>query len=318
MRRREPGETYTDSDGTEVVAEGGERVWDHADARPGFRAGALLCNGHLNRIRSLIAGAPEMVGWMREQLEPVGNPLGGEEVHGPNGPVSKPPISVTAVDAADEVLALLCSWSECAAEGLGIAGPDTVEAYRVFRTALDIDEAGNDAGWDWTPIVKGFRGNTSLSIINAVSRWLVDNLDEIAHLEFLGQHVQEIADNRSTNLARWPYEDRPRPVAGIECDECGKRTVMFYPPAVDPKYIDEVIRDDAGKPIRLVKHVGHGKYARTVPMRYADGRDVVAFKRRLAYSYPVLIQCRDTNCGHVIPADRWQKLAREIEKGKSA
>jgi hypothetical protein len=318
MRRREPGEIITAPDGTESLAEGGERVWDHEEYREPFTPGAYLCKGHLSRARELIGAAPEMVSWMREQLEPAGNPVGGDEPHDPNGPGSKPPVAVTAVDAADEVLALLCSWAEAAADAVGIEAPDTSAAWRVFRTSLDIGEEGTDDGWDWHPVVKGFRGG-STALVNGVARWLLDHLEDIAQHDLVADLVEEVADNRKTNLARWPYEDRPRAVPGVRCDECGKRTVMFYPPAQAPVYGESVPLDSRGNPIPLVKPLGFRQQGPKEVRRYSDGRTVVAIRKELAYAHPVLVQCRDAQCGHIIPAHRWRQLVREIEqKGKRA
>ncbi len=282
------------------IDEDGTPVWDHELARAGAFEGALLCKGHLARLREVIAGTPEAISWMRTQLEPAAGLGDGNKQ--PNQAGSKMPISAAAVDSADETIGLLFSWAQLAAEELHADPPDMSGTWKILASKWTTDGGVR---------VQGIRGNGhSGAAVDAVTRWLLNRLDEIVRFPWIEELVAEVVSQRETVLARWPYTDRVRPVPSIDCEGCGKRTVVIYPPSTPPMYEVVPVLDEHGEPTYLVEPVAFGKHGPARLRRYSDGRPVVATEQVLMQAMPVLVQCSDINCGETVPESKWGVLRR--------
>lgn len=281
------------------IGDDGVPVWDHEVARAGVFEGACLCKGHLARLREVIAGTPEAICWMREQLEPAAG-FDGDGSKQANKAGSKMPISAAAVDSADETIGLLFSWAQLAAEELRTNPPDMTDTWKILASRWSTDG---------TMQVQGIRSGM-LHVVDRVTRWLLNRLDEIIRFPWIEEMVAEIVSQRETALARWPYTDRVRHVPTIECEGCGKRTVVIYPPSTPPMYEVVPVLDEHGEPTYLVEPVGFGMQGPAKVRRYTDGRPAVATERLLIQSMPVLVQCSDINCGEVVPESKWGTLRR--------
>lgn len=294
------------------VHESGTVEWNHLEPRNAAAEGYLLCKGHLSRLREIIASTPKSVAWMREQLEPA---KGDGERTASVKAGSKLPISAAAVDSADETVALLCSWVSHAAEAMHNTGPDMSRTWQVLASRHTTDGERR---------VQGVRPE-DLTIVDTCTRWLLDRIETIAGCDWVGDFMSELASQRSTALARWPYEERPRTVQGIRCDVCERCTLVVYAPAFEPKYVTQPLLVD-GQTVPLVDHVN--VYERTVdpedgtivtrtsqvivePRFYADGTPVVATIKVLQYAPPLLVQCQATDCSARVSEERWQEMQLE-------
>ncbi|MFY2788482.1 hypothetical protein [Rhodococcus sp. MALMAid1271] len=253
---------------------------------------------------------------MREQLEPA---KGDGERTASVKAGSKLPISAAAVDSADETVALLCSWVSHAAEAMHNTGPDMSRTWQVLASRHTTDGERR---------VQGVRAE-DLTVVDTCTRWLLDRIETIAGCDWVGDFMSELASQRSTALARWPYEERPRTVQGIRCDVCERCTLVVYAPAFEPKYVTQPLLVD-GQTVPLVDHVN--VYERTVdpedgtivtrtsqvivePRFYADGTPVVATIKVLQYAPPLLVQCQAQDCGYVVLPARWDVLSgRKLEE----
>lgn len=130
-RIREKGEVFTRPDGTEAAADGTEPVWDHERIVHGAWDHALLCTGHLSRLRQIVARTPAMVSWLREHVEPGAATLDPDAPKSPPGKRTPAPLRLEAVDAADEEVATLASWVQLAGEERGEDTPDMSGVWMV-------------------------------------------------------------------------------------------------------------------------------------------------------------------------------------------
>jgi len=130
-RIRERGEVFTHPDGTEVSADGTEPVWDHERIVHGAWDHALLCTGHLSRLRQIVARTPAMVSWLREHVEPGAVTLDPDAPKSAPGKRTPAPLRLEAVDAADEEVATLASWVQLVAEERGEDTPEMSGVWMV-------------------------------------------------------------------------------------------------------------------------------------------------------------------------------------------
>lgn len=137
-RAREAGEVYLLPDGTETAAEGGEKVWDGERVVQGAWDGALLCTGHLARLRQIVARTPAMVVWLREHVVPGSVALDPDAPKQAPGKRSPAPLRLEAVDAADEEVACLASWVQLVAEERGEECPDLADWW-VVPASVQVD-----------------------------------------------------------------------------------------------------------------------------------------------------------------------------------
>lgn len=293
------------------VNDDGDAVWDHEVPRHAAAEGYMLCKGHLSRLREIIASTPKSVAWMREQLEPA---KGDGERTASVKAGSKLPISAAAVDSADETVALLCSWVSHAAESMHNTAPDMSRTWQVLASRHTTDGGTR---------VQGVRAE-DLTVVDTCTRWLLDRIETIAMCDWVGDFMSELAEQRSTSLARWPYEERPRTVQGIRCDVCERCTLVVYAPAFEPKYVTQpLVKDGQLVPLRefinsyeSVIDPKDGSVTRTskvtaVPLLYSDGSPVVATIKVLQYAPPLLVQCQATDCSARVSEERWQEMQLE-------
>lgn len=226
-RAREPGEVYLLADGTETTAEGGEKVWDYERIVAGAWDQALLCTGHLARLRQIVARTPAMVVWLREHVQPGSVALDPDTPKHAPGPRSPAPLRLEAVDAADEEVATLASWAMLAVEESGVEGPDLSETWMV-PPSLRVDDI-HRVNVRGPGRVAGLR--VKIEPVDDITRWMLDRLDWIAEQPWVDEMLTELAKVRGTNMARWPLEDRSRPLAGYSCIRCESRTLVWHPPA---------------------------------------------------------------------------------------
>ncbi len=138
-RTLEKGEVFTHPDGTEAAADGTEAVWDHGRIVHGAWDHALLCTGHLSRLRQIVARTPAMVSWLREHVQPGAVTLDPDAPKHAAGKRTPAPLRLEAVDAADEEVACLASWVQLVAEERGEECPDLADWW-VVPASVQVDE----------------------------------------------------------------------------------------------------------------------------------------------------------------------------------
>lgn len=141
-----------------------------------------------------------------------------------------------AIDALDGVHAVLASWAHLILEehpnGHQMRGPDE-RAVRLTHTTkqLDPDEFPHmddePRFWVRSPEAAGVRNPEATS---ALVKWLLPLLRWCSEQEWAGEMRSEIANVVRTTAARYPIEERTRPVPGITCPACGRVSLVFDPP----------------------------------------------------------------------------------------
>ncbi|QCQ91745.1 hypothetical protein [Rhodococcus sp. SGAir0479] len=283
--RRVPavGEPFRLPDGKTGIGDGVRAVHDLAihGGRPvaGAHPHAQLCRGHAARLAELIADTPQMIAWLREQIEPTNSAPDRSNGYTRSTKNEAPlPLSVAAVDAADEELVYLCEWARMVAAYRGEAEPDLPAARRVDRTG--------------ERRVIGIRpGPAVWMTANMAARFLLDRFDWIIERDWVGEMTQELGAQRGTHLARWPTGDRARRLRGYRCARCSRESVLVHPPAGPPVYDDEYR-------LFAVSHRGQVE-SQTI--------------RPLAYAYPMLVACSDPRCGERVPESEWAWAAQTAE-----
>ncbi len=172
--------------------------------------GALCgrCWGNLQRD---VRTAPSIVDWIREHVEPSsqwGERVNSREIDAPA------PLTVTAVDDADELHAMLTSWALLVLE----ENPSTLVGVAPKRQRRLIDGT-----------VVGLLPDSDAT--TSVSRFLVTHAEWIASQAWAGDMVQEVGSTVRTLLARYPEAERSRHMPQVLCPACGRSTMIYHPPA---------------------------------------------------------------------------------------
>jgi len=190
----------------------------------------LLCLASTALLAHALTLAPDLIAHVRAHVPP-GGPRGSRRAGDPPPPrvgsaVAAPvPLSLSAVDAADRLYAQLVSWTETAADDLGLTGPDAPRSWRT--SASNGQAAGLPAGSDGTQAT-------------VYARWLHTHLDQIVARPWVTELLPDPAGDPDPDrpplvtLVRWterswPLEEHPRWLA-TPCRECGLRTVRYYAP----------------------------------------------------------------------------------------
>jgi hypothetical protein len=280
---------------------------DHAEPRAGAFQGALLCTGHLRRLREIVASTPATVGWVRQHVVP-GRPARDESTRStPSGKRTPAPIGLDAADAVDHETAVLASWCLAAAEERHERGPDMSGTRR--QVASYKDATGQPRPTDGERKVVGLRHGGDTEPVDTMVVWLLHRLDWVAQQPWVDEMVIELADCRSNTMYRWRLEEdvlRGRLLPGLVCDPdtgCGSATLRMYPPSRAPVWTKAEYRLSTATPLPSGRD-GYDPHA----------GELVA-EARAIWAEPIDVSC--STCSRVVPPSEWDQLvdaAREVER----
>jgi len=287
-RDLDPGDTYTDRDGTTVTATAPMSVWDHVQPRHADWDGARLCTGHLASLRKLVATLPGTIGWLRQHVVPGAR--GGDRE--PHVRQRKPaetqsPLREHPVDAADLEFARLAVYCRRVAEERGERGPDLRGVHR-RRLIIGVGTRRHLTSDGDTQVIALRSDNTSIPV-DVATRWVLTRLDWCAEQSWVDEWLIELGERRHSYRKLWRIEDVARRIPGLTCGRCGRETVTLYPPTLDPVWT-QAERDTTGR---------------------------VTTPARPIWSDPVQIGCADLRCGQVVPPAEWEATltaAHELQR----
>lgn len=200
-----------------------------------------VCKGCAERVRKALDVLPGLVAWIRAQdFKALPNGFGGDGT-GIGGARTPPaPIRIDALDASDELHAMLASWCHVVVEEhpVGFKGPDLRGSVR--SRAVLADMTGPVIG------LAGIGGRlnpdgkvTAVPATTHAATWLTRHLDWALCQEWAAEMVREIASAVETAEHRWPRSDAPEET-GAPClrDGCIGHLVREVPIPGRPEVAD--------------------------------------------------------------------------------
>lgn len=289
---------------------------DHTEPRTGAFQAALLCTGHLRRLREIVASTPATVGWVRQHVVP-GRPARDDTTRAaPRGKRTPAPIGVDAVDAVDHEAAVLASWCQAVAEERQEIGPDMYGTRR--QVATHKDTHGHARPTDGERKVIGLRHGGDTEPVDGMVVWLLHRLDWVAQQPWVDEMVTELADTRGRTMHRWSIEDdvlTGRALPGLVCDPhatppgCGHATLRMYPPSRAPVWT----RAERATSLSVPVLDEEGRPTGTWTYDHDAGRLIT--EPRAIWAEPIDVSC--STCSRVVPPSEWDQLveaAREVQR----
>jgi len=174
-------------------------------------AGSYLCDRCARRLRHHLVEAPDLCVRIRATIDPMkAQVYDREKLGGPMSSESRPPMSLDAIEAADEVYAILTYFAE-------VFGDDMV--YRTHTFAAGVD------GPDVYHLAKLPAGYLLEQLPGIVNDHRVDGFARAV----LGPAVDEDSWTIAMALRRWP-DHMPDRWAKQPCPRCEQRTVRVRAP----------------------------------------------------------------------------------------
>lgn len=191
--------------------------------------GALICERDIRSLRRQITDAPDLVAYLRSQIDPQKAQVYDQEKLGGKPPSeSQPPMSADLVDAADEVLAILTYFAEAFGDEMTYtshtipAGTDSEAAYYLARTPA----------WYLLEQLPGIVNDVR---VVGFARAVIDSpADE--------DPKSEIVWTIAKVSRRWSMYERAK-FSKLPCPRCSKRVVLVRPPRVEGEEIAYECRD---------------------------------------------------------------------------
>ena len=187
-----------------------------------------LCAWCWQRLCADIAEAPALIEHLHEVAEPNAGTKPPSDVKVYRDPAEGDLVS-PAIDAADEIHALLASWALVVLEERdGVEhGPDQTGWWQ-SKTHTKTDPDTGDLYVSHRRAV-GLRRNNADPTRRLID-WLHPHLPWLAQHELAGVIRQEIGALIGTTKARWPTTDyRTRHVPGVACARCKQHTLSYTP-----------------------------------------------------------------------------------------
>ncbi len=209
----------------------------------------LVCPGCERRIEKAVGSIPDLVVWIRSQDVPGARVL--DDTGGGGGRKAPPaPLRLDAVDAADELHAMLASWCKLIVEEYpgDLRGPDLTGSVRSRRVLAD--QTGDTVGLgvahlprsadgrrtpghvDHLDIKGGWREGEwvmSSPATERAAKWLTNWLSWALAQPWADEFVREVSEAALTAEARWPRRERPTPLP-TACPGCGRRSLIWFAP----------------------------------------------------------------------------------------
>ena len=190
----------------------------------------LLCAWCWQRLNADVVDSPALARYLWAVAHSGEVTVPGVSVEG-SDPAERSMIH-GALDAFDGLHACLASWAHLILEehpdGDRMAGPDQrdtrVTAWSPPKV-LESDELAEP--YYVGPTVAGARHPDATS---RLVKWLLPLLAWCSEQEWAGEMRREVADVVRTTAARYPVEERTRPIPGVTCPVCEKASLVFDPP----------------------------------------------------------------------------------------
>lgn len=186
-----------------------------------------LCGWCYQRLRLDVAAAPDIVEHLRLVAEPDAGAAPPSDTRSYSDP-SEGSVLSAAVDAADEIHAVLASWAQYVIETFPspIKGPSQAGWWRTETTTRVDPETGEAyARGGWT------QGARTPAATAELATWFDRYLDWCAEQSWAGDMRAEVGSLIGTTRARWPIAERSRPVPYATCPECDRASLVYHPPA---------------------------------------------------------------------------------------
>lgn len=172
-----------------------------------------LCAVHVSWLNRDLADAAEVALQVRESI--MRGKSGGDEPVRSARLEPPAPLVAAAVDAADELIALLLSVAERLAPEFNVSPP----SCRVWRTG---------------PYVQGFPAGTSPHRVGAEVRKIVDwfrvHRTDLMYMPDVLDFGEDLHDMLGKMRTRWPTAERARHLPGTACGVCGLMDLWWTPP----------------------------------------------------------------------------------------
>lgn len=200
-----------------------------------------LCQPCSGRITRALLDAPDLVGWIREQVTP-GTWRGTRDDVLREAPA---PLTVDAVADADDLHALLSAWAVAYADLTGLTGPSWGGSAIRPGSRRRIDLPGphglpstRHVVYD-DPRVVGLRADADhRDATHRVATWLLRHREGIAALDWAASWHDEVVDAIRGASSRWPRAPRQRKLP-LPCPSCDQVMLWMHPPAGPPAYQDD-------------------------------------------------------------------------------
>lgn len=162
---------------------------------------------YVDGLRRDLACIPDLITHVRAHVIP--GPASGDKIRGTRDPAA--PGNLDAIDAADRLYTMTCSWAQVALDEFGLLGPVIV-------------------GWH-TPA--GLAGLSTVHPADTVGvvRFLIAQLDRIAEQDWADPMAEEIGSQVAGMLAAWPWEEKPRHLP-MPCPKCDRLALVRYAPTL--------------------------------------------------------------------------------------
>lgn len=174
----------------------------------------VLCSWCWGRLQSVVRTLPALVEHLFECARPgLASPSGRRDGGArPSGPRC---LYAPALDAADELVAMLAAWcDEVAAERLG-------------------QEPARPAGlWLTAEGDREVAGVLEASAARALVAWLDPHLEWCASQEWVGAMLADLGPASARAAGRWPVEELERRIRDVRCPGCGALSLVEVPPPV--------------------------------------------------------------------------------------
>ncbi|QWW20144.1 hypothetical protein I6B53_03335 [Schaalia sp. 19OD2882] len=159
-----------------------------------------------------------------EAVPSIQSPMGRGDSGGGSVPGSRV-LFPAALDAADELAALLGSWIDevVRLHPAGLRGP-SAWGWRFSAPERQVDPA---SGKVFLPAEH--RLGASVDAVRSASKWLLPHLAWVAAQSWAGDMRAELDAAVSTAKARWPVEE-PAHRVPMPCPCCGLRSLVYWPP----------------------------------------------------------------------------------------
>ena len=181
--------------------------------RPRVVETGRVCAVHMSWLNRDLADAAEIAVQVRESM--IRGRSGDEQAVRSARLEPPAPLVASAVDAADELMAMLVSVAEAVAPELRVSPPSS----RVWRTGHRVQ--GFPAGT--TPARVGTE-------VRTVVEWFRVHRTDLLYLPDVLDFGPELHDRIGKMRARWPIAERARHLPGTVCGSCGLMDLWWTPP----------------------------------------------------------------------------------------
>ena len=253
---------------------------DHCDGcQPRPAEFGVLCRGCHRRLTRALADVPDLVLHLRAHVAPSWQVSDGGSVSGTRE--APAPLSLDAVDAADELVAAVASWVVevlevhpeipriVVVDGRErrvverIVPPPRLDDVRWSRSYTQVDVDGRVYVQRPRPIGAQAEDNYAHGdVVRDLCSWLRRHLGWIEEQAWSPALARELDDLVRTDLARWPFEPRGHRIEQVPCPSCENLTLWWSPPSA---YLHEsVVRCEREDCLHEIPEVSWPRYARRI------------------------------------------------------